>query len=325
MTDPAVLAAIERDFIAAWWLLGEVTDAERHDEPSLRWFRTGMPEAYCNQVVVTRLDDAEADATIEELRTRLGGDGTPFTWWVMPSFAPADLATRLERQGLERGGTWPGFALRIGDLVEPPAVPGLDIRRVDGEADLASYVGIVAQTLSPSTTFTEFLRNACRAIGFGEDALEEHLIGLLDGVPVASASLMVAGGAAGIYNVATLAPARGRGIGAAMTAAVIRRGAARGLSLATLQASSMGRPIYERLGFRFVCDLVPFRSPARSTPIGGGSTTARQRGAEPDRWHRGLRLRSYRPLGGDRRADRLRYPGDGRTDGGAVPACAPAG
>lgn len=261
MTNPTLVAAVERDFIAAWWLLAEVTDPERHDDPSLRWFRTGLPEAYCNQVLVTRLDEADADATIEKVRARIGRANTPFTWWVMPSFAPADLAARLERQGLERGDTWPGFALPISDLVEPPAVPGLEIRRVNGEPELESYVGIVAQALSPSETFTEFLREACRAIGFEDDAPEEHVIGLLDGVPVASASVMVVGGAAGIYNVATLEPARGRGIGAAMTAAAVRRGAARGLSLATLQASSMGRPIYERLGFRFVCDLVPYRPP----------------------------------------------------------------
>ena len=262
MIDPALIPAVKRDFIAAWWLFAEVTDAECHEDPATRWFRTGLPEALCNQVLVTRLREADADATIEELRTRIGGDGTPFTWWIMPGFTPDDLATRLERQGLVRGGTWPGFALPIRDLVDPPAVPGLEIRRVGGETDLASYIGIMAQTLSPSETFTEFLRDCCRAIGYAEDAPEEHVIGLLDGVPVASASVMVAGGAAGIYNVATLEPARGRGIGAAMTAAVVRRGAARGLSLATLQASDMGRPIYERLGFRFVCDLVPYGTPA---------------------------------------------------------------
>jgi ribosomal protein S18 acetylase RimI-like enzyme len=78
---------------------------------------------------------------------------------------------------------------------------------------------------------------------------------------VATVSLLTAGGAAGIYNVATIEAERGRGIGAAMTAAAIRHGAARGFTVATLQASTMGRPVYERLGFRFVCDLVPYRSP----------------------------------------------------------------
>jgi ribosomal protein S18 acetylase RimI-like enzyme len=261
MTDPALVAAVERDFIAAWWLLAEATDAERHDDPSIRWFRTGLPDAYCNQVLVTRLDDTDADATIDDVRRGVGRDGAPFMWWVMPSFAPADLAARLERQGLLPEGAWPALALPIRDLAEPPPVAGLEIRRVENDADLDAYLGIVGQTLSSSDAFTGLLGDAGRRIGYAEDAPEEHLIGLMEGSPVATASLLVAGGAAGLYNVATLEPARRRGIGAAMTVAAVRRGAARGLSIATLQASTMGRPIYERLGFRFVCDLVPYRSP----------------------------------------------------------------
>lgn len=262
MTDPARVAAVERDFIAAWWLLAQVTDAERHDDASIRWFRSGRREAYCNQVLVTRLGDDEADATIGEMHRRIARDGTPLTWWVMPSFAPDDLAARLEGQGFAQDVVWPAFALTIRDLVEPPAVDGLEIRRVRADAELEAYVDIVGQTLSPSDTFTAMLADASRRIGFADDAPEEHFIGLLEGVPMAAASLVVAGGAAGIYNVGTLEPARRRGIGAAMTGAAVRRGAERGLELATLQASTMGRPIYERLGFRFVCDLVPYRSPA---------------------------------------------------------------
>jgi ribosomal protein S18 acetylase RimI-like enzyme len=261
MTDRKLVTAVERDFIAAWWLLADVTDAERHDDPSIRWFRTGLPDVYCNQVLVTRLGDADADATIADVLGRVGRGGAPFTWWVMPSFAPADLAARLEGRGLHPERAWPAFALPLRDLPEPPPVPGLEIRRVENDADLDVYLGIVGQTLSSSDAFTGLLGDAGRRIGFADDAPEEHLIGLMEGSPVATASLLVAGGAAGLYNVATLEPARRRGIGAAMTVAAVRRGAARGLSIATLQASTMGRPIYERLGFRFVCDLVPYRSP----------------------------------------------------------------
>lgn len=262
MTDPDLVAAVERDFISAWWLLAEVTDAERHDGPSVRWFRTGLPDHYCNQVLVTHLGEADVDATIEGVLARVARDGAPFTWWVMPSFAPADLADRLVRQGLLPERAWPAHALAIRDLADPPAVRGLEIRRVNNEDDLEAYLGIVGQTLSSSDAFTGLLGEAGRAIGFAEDAPEEHFIGLLEGNAVATASVMVVGGAAGIYNVATLEPARRRGIGAAMTAAAVRRGAGRGLDIATLQASTMGRPIYERLGFRFVCDLVPYRPPA---------------------------------------------------------------
>ena len=261
MTGQSLVATVEDDFVAAWWLLAEVTDAERHDDGSIRWFRTGLPDAYCNQVLITRLRGADADAAIEHVRRRVGRDGAPLTWWVMPSFTPADLGERLVQLGLVRERAWPAFALPLRDLPELPAIPGLVVRRVNDDTDLESYLGIVGQTLSSSEAFTGLLRDASRRIGFEDDAPEEHFIGLLDGVPVATASLLVAGGAAGIYNVATLEPARRRGIGAAMTVAAVRRGAARGLRSATLQASDMGRPIYERLGFRFVCDLVPYRSP----------------------------------------------------------------
>ena len=257
----ALVEAVERDFVAAWWLLAEAGGAELH-HGSASWYHTGRPDPYCNQVLETHLADAIADAHIDATLGRLTGLGVPFHWWVMPSSTPAGLAARLQHRGLTADDAWPGMALRVAELVSPPAVPGLEIRPVTTVEELATYTGIFAPLLSPSPSFTEFFLRAARGIGFGPDAPEQHFVGSLDGQPVATVSLLSAGGAAGIYNVATIESARGRGIGAAMTAAAIRHGAARGFTIATLQASTMGRRVYERLGFNFVCDLVPYRSPA---------------------------------------------------------------
>lgn len=259
MKDSTLAEAVERDFVAAWWLLAEVLDVERHDGPSLRWFHTGLPDAYLNPVLGTRLAadraDAVIDATLDDLRRR----GSPFLWWVLPSSTPSDLATRLEARGLVEDGSWPAMAAGVRDVPDPAPVPGLEIRRVASDADLDLYAGIFSPILSPSAAFTELLVGAARRIGYGEEAPEEHFVGWLDDEPVATVSLLTAGGSAGIYNVTTVDSARRRGIGAAMTAAAVRHGAARGFETATLQASSMGRPVYERLGFRFVCDFVPYR------------------------------------------------------------------
>jgi hypothetical protein len=35
---------VERDFVAAWWLLAEAAGHELHDEPDLRWLHTGLPD-----------------------------------------------------------------------------------------------------------------------------------------------------------------------------------------------------------------------------------------------------------------------------------------
>jgi ribosomal protein S18 acetylase RimI-like enzyme len=252
-------AIVERDFVAAWWLLATAGDHERRDEDGLRWYHSGADEPYANAVLVTHLADAHAHASIDRLLAELRGRGAPFIWWVMPSSRPVDLADRLSSRGLQAGGTWPGFALDIDALAPPRTVPGLEIRRVSDDATFARYVEVMAPILSPSEAFTAVFAEASRRIGFAPDADEQHFLGYLEGAPVATASLVLAGGAAGIYNVTTVEAARRRGIGAAVTAAAVRAGAERGMRIATLQASDMGRPVYESLGFRHVCDFVPYR------------------------------------------------------------------
>jgi predicted acetyltransferase len=61
-------------------------------------------------------------------------------------------------------------------------------------------------------------------------------------------------GVAGIYTVATPEGYRRRGIGAAMTGAVMRAARERGLRVATLQASTAGEPLYLRMGFQRVAE-----------------------------------------------------------------------
>lgn len=264
MTGPGAtdhVAILERDFVAAWWILAEAGGYELHDSDRLRWFCTGAPEAYANGVLVTHLDDAEADSVIDSTLAELRGRRVPFLWWVFPSSRPHDLASRLAARGLVADAPWRGMTVATDRLIAPPPVTGLEIRRVTGEPDFERYLETFGPILAPSEAFRTVFARGARGIGFGQDAAEVHFLGLVDGEPVGTASLLTAGGAAGIYNVTTVERARRRGIGAALTATAVAVGRERGMEVATLQASTMGRPVYERLGFRFVSDLLPYRSP----------------------------------------------------------------
>ena len=66
---------------------------------------------------------------------------------------------------------------------------------------------------------------------------------------------------AGVYNVATVQEARGRGIGRAVTATVLAEAVARGHRLAVLGSSDLGYPVYHRLGFREVSRLRSYALP----------------------------------------------------------------
>ena len=80
-----------------------------------------------------------------------------------------------------------------------------------------------------------------------------HLLAFLGDEPVCAGSLFVTGATGGLYNIATLAAARGRGVGYAVTRALMELARERGCTEAILSASPMGLPVYERLGFVEVC------------------------------------------------------------------------
>ena len=85
-----------------------------------------------------------------------------------------------------------------------------------------------------------------------------HVLATLDGHPVAGGSVWVTGSTAGLYNISTLEQSRGRGIGYAVTAALMNLGRDLGCTHAVLHASESGRPVYERLGFTEVCQVPQF-------------------------------------------------------------------
>ena len=73
-----------------------------------------------------------------------------------------------------------------------------------------------------------------------------HFVGYVDDRPVTAGSAYVDDRLLRVDNIATLDDARGRGYGAAITAASV---AVDPSKPAMLIASDLGRPVYERLGF----------------------------------------------------------------------------
>ena len=80
----------------------------------------------------------------------------------------------------------------------------------------------------------------------------------LDGEPVAGGSAWITGESVGLYYIATVERACGRGLGYAVTAALMNAGRERGCTHAALHAGEMGYPVCTRLGFTTLCQVPQF-------------------------------------------------------------------
>ena len=80
--------------------------------------------------------------------------------------------------------------------------------------------------------------------------------GVRRGRPVSTATLVVVDEVAAVFGVATLSSYRRRGLGRAVTLAVLHEGVRRGADVAYLNPSDLGDPVYRALGF---VDELPWR------------------------------------------------------------------
>lgn len=250
MRDISELVGLEREnFVACYRALAEAApEGAVLDEAGAFAFVTGLPLPMFNGCIVT---DADRGSGLGAALTWLAGLDVPYTLWV-PKPVSADVEALAGEHGLAPDQQQlPGMVLT--PVPPSPALPrGLVIEPVDSSrrADFARVVvglGLgeeaAAQLTSPS---------------FVGRADVDLFVGYLDGEAVGTSVAVSSARAGGVVNVLTLEEARGRGVGTAMTWAAVQAGVARGHDTVVLQATPMGLPVYEAMGFGTVVQYLEY-------------------------------------------------------------------
>jgi ribosomal protein S18 acetylase RimI-like enzyme len=252
----AVIRAVEDNPAEYLLLLGRAGGGVEHHDSSLRWTIGGSPVDYHNCVVHADLPSDQADAAIADVIAHLRAAHVPGSWHVGPSMRPLDLGDRLLRHGFTYGGAEPGMAVDLHALDENLTMPpGLRIERVRDDAQLDVWAYTLAVDFGEGTLEANWVRDVYRVIGLGDDVPLRHYLGWLEDAPVATATLFLGAGVAGIFFVMTIPQARRRGIGAAITLAALREGCELGYHVGVLGASEPGAALYTRLGFETYCHI----------------------------------------------------------------------
>jgi ribosomal protein S18 acetylase RimI-like enzyme len=247
----AILAAIEANLSVLWRSYSRLPGAELWDQPDLFWVATNIPFPPFNGVLRAHLRPQTIAPTITTTLQHFARRHVPMLWLVGPSTQPSDLGTHLMALGLTHQADDPGMAIDLGALPTDLPVPtGFTSEVVDDLGTLRTWCGFTDQALVAEALFAWG-----QTLGFAPDREILHFLGRLDGRPVATATLVLGGEAAGLYNVMTLPDAQHRGIGALMSVRPLELARARGYRLGILQSSKQGYALYRRLGFQDYCRI----------------------------------------------------------------------
>jgi GNAT superfamily N-acetyltransferase len=231
-------------------------------EATAGWlFGAGTPDNPVISNAAFRTDDGvEGAEVVARAQDFFIARGRGFSLWVRGEESEdADLVAAASAAGLRQVYAMPEMVLERRPEALPLA-PGVELRRLDSGDDAPTYWRIAASSYADIGFPPEVFEHYDGRQGLLADNVAAF-IAELDGEPVGISMAIVSRGVAGIYWVGNLKQARGRGIGRAVTAAATNAGFDLGANLASLQASPMGKPIYEAMGFRTLFDYRLLMSP----------------------------------------------------------------
>jgi GNAT superfamily N-acetyltransferase len=225
------------------------------------FFGAGSPQHPSISNTAFRIDDdLDAGEFVARARAFFGGRARGFCIWARGGCdEDRDLLAAAKEAGLQQVYEMPEMIL-AGRVEERPLPAGAEMRQLRSDGDAEDYWRIAAAAYADLGFPPEIFRSYANHGGLRAENVRAFLA-YLDGMPVSIAMTIVSRGVAGIYWVGSLAEARGKGLGRATTAAATNAGFGMGADLASLQASVMGRPIYEAMGYETIYDYRLLMSP----------------------------------------------------------------
>lgn len=195
------------------------------------------------------LEQTDPIMLFNEAKHFFSEDNRGFVIWIRDH---ADL--KLEGYLKEKGYTplrIPGSTGMLTETpIEMPEIPaGVMIRKVTGAKEIEDYGVVVRDAFNKPTAVTEEMFSHERIL-VGETV--GAWVAYRDHRPIAVATMVFSGEAAGIYYVGTVADERGKGLGALMTAIATNAGFELGAEVVVLQASIAGEPVYRKLGYETI-------------------------------------------------------------------------
>lgn len=222
-----------------------------------------------------RHGDPDLERQVAAAVSAFAASGRAFTLWTeegapfFPERPAGGGAAFWARLGLVAAERETAMKARTAECPQPEA-DGLRVAPVREEADLTAFIAVLAaEEASADPDAARFFRSAAPLL-LQESAPMRLFVGRLGDQPVACGELFLSAGGtvAGVHMIVVRRECRRRGLGTAVTLAVMRAAREAGAGAAVLLASAQGLPVYRKLGFRECGLFVEYAPEQEAVPCG---------------------------------------------------------
>ena len=245
----SVIDRCHENFVEAYVSVARVVPGGRTEQiGGLTAVRSGMPGSSFNVVFGLDLPESRARLRdgIERLFLRTHAE---FQIVTLPETLD-ELKPIIQEMDLTEREVFPGMVLDPIPALGQSHNDALQILQPSRSGDVADFLRTGASGFGTRPDYFDVWREGILAGASVPWSRGANYLGYVGGAPVATSIRIRTGDVAGIYFVSTVPEFRRRGFGEAMTRRAVSDGRSTGCTIAYLQASKMGRPIYERMGFR---------------------------------------------------------------------------
>jgi Acetyltransferase (GNAT) domain len=214
-----------------------------------------------SNVAFRRDDGVAGEELVRRAEEFFAPRGRRFSIWTRGDQAEdEDLAEAADTAGFQAVYEMPEMLLGE-PLPAEPTIADADLRRLTSEDEAPDFWEVAKAAYASNGFPPEVFAGYTEHSRLLADNIAVY-IARIDSEPVSIAMTIVSDGVAGIYWVGSVERARGRGLGRAVTVAATNAGFELGGDVASLQASPMGKPIYEAMGYETAFDYRLLISPS---------------------------------------------------------------
>jgi hypothetical protein len=196
----------------------------------------------------------EDDSACDRLKENIVNKKIPNSIHTGPTAWPENINDVLEKSGFVTTRTAYGRTLQLDQKIDIDTDPDFTCKTITEESDVRIWAGIVTQHLfnadeKLSDHFSEIVSKML-------DSNVACILGYYKGMPVTSSLLFIdEDNIAGYYFVATVDAYRKKGFGSLITDYSMNVLKEKNIQYSILQATELGRPVYEKIGFKEKCTL----------------------------------------------------------------------